>query len=62
MQLKILNKDFLSLKTANKYLTEDINIAIDDTNLKSENITKGVEILGVTGSRRDVSTIIRSDL
>ena len=47
---QITNKNGIKLKTSNKYVDEDINISIDSTNLVSENIKKGVEILGVTGT------------
>ena len=47
---QITNKNGIKLKTSNKYVDEDINISIDSTNLVSENIKNGVEILGVTGT------------
>ena len=47
---QITNKNGIKLKTSNKYVDEDINISINSTNLVSENIKNGVEILGVTGT------------
>ena len=47
---QITNKNGIKLKTSNKYVDEDINISIDSTNLVSENIKNGIEILGVTGT------------
>ena len=47
---KITNTNGIKLKTSNKYIDDDINVLVDSTNLVSENITNGVEILGVTGT------------
>ena len=52
---QITNKNGIKLKTSNKYVDEDINISIDSTNLVSENIKNGVEILGVTGTMQSSS-------
>lgn len=47
---KITNTNGIKLKTSNKYIDDDINVSVDSTNLISENIKNGVEILGVTGT------------
>ena len=47
---KITNTNGIKLKTSNKYIDDDINVLVDSTNLVSENIKNGVEILGVTGT------------
>lgn len=50
MNITITNKDGITLHTANKYCTEDVNVLVDDTNLYSSNIRSGVNILGVNGT------------
>ena len=47
--IRIYNKDGVVLNTKDKYCTENIEIAIDDTNLRPEYIVKDQTILGVTG-------------
>ena len=47
---KITNTNGIKLKTSNKYIDDDINVLVDSTNLVSENIKNGVEILGITGT------------
>ena len=49
----IINKNGITLKTANTYVNDDINIRLleeDDTKLIPENIRQGVNILGVEGT------------
>lgn len=48
--IKITNKDGLTLHTAKKYCEEDIAVTVENTNLIPENIKKDVEILGVVGT------------
>lgn len=51
MNITIKNKEGITLKTANKYCEEDINIAVKgEENLLPENIKKDIEILGITGT------------
>ena len=50
MKFKILSKDGIKLKTSNTYCEDDIDIVLDDINIKPENILKDVTILGVTGT------------
>ena len=50
---KITDKNGIKLKTANKYVTEDLTVTLTDgdiNNITSENIKKDVSILGVTGT------------
>lgn len=49
----IINKNGITLKTANTYVNDDINIRLpeeDDAKLVPENIRQGINILGVTGT------------
>lgn len=48
--IRITNKNGVVLNTKDKYCTENIEIAVDDTNLKPECIVKDQVILGVTGT------------
>lgn len=50
MNLKITNKDGITLKTAGTYCATNISIKVDDTNLVAENILEGKTILGVEGA------------
>lgn len=47
---KIYKKDGITLNTKDKYCTENIEVAIDTTDLTPENIVKGKRILGVDGT------------
>ena len=50
---KITDKSGIKLKTANKYVTEDLAVTLTDddiNNTVAENIKKGISILGVTGT------------
>ena len=50
---KITDKSGIKLKTANKYVTEDLTVTLTDddiNNTVAENIKKGISILGVTGT------------
>ena len=50
---KITDKSGIKLKTANKYVTEDLAVTLTDddiNNTVSENIKKGITILGVMGT------------
>ena len=49
----IINKNGITLKTANTYVNDDINIRLpeeDDAKLIPENIRQGINILGITGT------------
>ena len=48
--IRIYNKNGVVLNTKDKYCTENIEIAVDPTNLVPENIVAGKVILGVTGT------------
>lgn len=50
MNIKILDKNGITLKTQGKRVLTDISIELDTTNLVAENIKKGVTILGVEGN------------
>ena len=50
---KITDKSGIKLKTANKYVTEDLAVTLTDddiNNIVAENIKKDITILGVTGT------------
>ena len=50
---KITDKNGIKLKTANKYVTEDLAVTLtngDINNIVAENIKEGVAILGITGT------------
>ena len=50
---KITDKSGIKLKTANKYVTEDLAVTLTDAdinNIVAENIKKDITILGVTGT------------
>jgi hypothetical protein len=49
-EIKLVNKDGITLKTAGTYCADDIKITIDDPQLTSYNIRQGATILGVQGS------------
>ena len=52
-KFNIINKNGITLKTANTYVNEDINIRLpeaDNLKLIPENIKQGVSILGVEGT------------
>lgn len=52
-KFNIINKNGITLKTANTYVNEDINIRLpeaDNSRLIPENIRQGVSILGVEGT------------
>ena len=52
-KFNIINKNGITLKTANTYVNEDINIRLpeeDNSRLIPENIRQGVNILGVEGT------------
>lgn len=52
-KFNIINKNGITLKTANTYVNDDINIRLlkeDDSKLIPENIRQGVNILGVEGT------------
>jgi hypothetical protein len=55
--IRIFNKDGVVLNTKDKYCTENIEVAVDSTNLTPENIIKGKVILGVTGTATPSGTI-----
>ena len=55
--IRIYNKNGVVLNTKDKYCTENIEVAIDTTNLLPENIVAGKTILGVTGTTRDGSLV-----
>lgn len=48
--IKIANKNGLTLHTAKKYCEDDIAVTVENTNIIPENIKKNVIILGVTGT------------
>ena len=48
--IKIYNKNGVILNTQEKYCNENIEVAIDTTDLTPENIVKGKRILGVDGT------------
>ena len=49
-EIKITDKSGVKLLTKDKYCTEDINVTLDASNLRGENIKEGVSVLGVTGT------------
>ena len=52
---KITDKSGIKLKTANKYVTEDLAVTLTDAdinNIVAENIKEGVTILGITGTHK----------
>ena len=53
IDFKIIDKSGIKLKTANKYVTEDLAVTLTDNdinNIVPENIAKNVTILGVAGT------------
>ena len=53
VDFKIADKSGIKLKTANKYVTEDLAVTLTDNdinNIVAENIKKDISILGVTGT------------
>ena len=48
--IKIYNKNGVILNTQDKYCNENIEVAIDTTDLTPENIIKGKRILGIDGT------------
>ena len=56
--IKIYNKNGVILNTKDKYCTENIEIAVDSTNLTPENIVKGKVILGVSGTAEGGTEVI----
>ena len=50
--IRIYNKKGIVLDTKNKYCTENIQVAIDDTDLKPENIVENKWVLGVVGTAK----------
>ena len=48
--IRILNTNGVILNTKDKYCTNNIEVAVDPTNIVPENIVKGKAILGVTGT------------
>ena len=56
MKVNITSKNGITLKTAEKYVAEDIAVGLstaDANNLTAANIKKGVTILGVTGTSNE---------
>ena len=49
-EIKITDKSGVKLLTKDKYCTEDINVTLDASNLRAENVKEGVSVLGVTGT------------
>jgi hypothetical protein len=50
MNIKILDKNGVTLKTAGTRVLEDISVEVDNTGLIAENIKEGITILGVEGT------------
>lgn len=50
INIKILDKSGVTLKTANTRVLDDISVEVDNTGLIAENIKEGITILGVEGT------------
>lgn len=61
MNIKINNKNGITLQTSGTYCDEDILVQIDNTNLIGKNIRQGVSILGVEGTYEGSSGIDTSN-